>query len=85
MKIEILEETGVKTEKYGHMRHGETREVDDHDGAFFCANGWAKDVDGSIPTGERGSLDHMNPDEWDGTETAKKSQIRPAKATHKKA
>lgn len=31
---------------------GEVRVVPDEDGAYFCANGWAEDVAGNVPTGE---------------------------------
>lgn len=64
MKIEITEQTGIKTAEYGHMQHGEIRVVDNHLGQFYCANGWAKDVDGVVPTGQRGSLDRQVPSEW---------------------
>lgn len=64
MKIEILEETGIKHAPYGHMQKGEIRVVDDHDGQFFCGNGWALDVDENVPTGKRGSLDRKDPAAW---------------------
>ena len=66
MKIEILEETGIKTPEYGHMQKGEIRIVDDHLGAYYCSNGWARDCDEKVPTGERGKLDRLNPAEWSG-------------------
>lgn len=64
MRIEILEETGIKCQEYGHLKHGDTVTVDDNFGAFACANGWAKDVSGHIQTGKRGSLDRQNPEAW---------------------
>lgn len=64
MRIEITEPTGVRTAEYGHMQQGEIRVVDDHLGQFYCANGWARDVDGHVETGARGSLDRLVPAEW---------------------
>lgn len=64
MKIEITEETGIKDAKYGHMQPGEVRVVDDDFGRFVCANGWARDLEGLEPTGERGKLDRKDPAEW---------------------
>ncbi|MBD3671898.1 MAG: hypothetical protein HUJ26_00095 [Planctomycetaceae bacterium] len=62
MKIEILEEGGIKTEPYGHMQFGEVRVVADHHGKFYVGNGWASDLDEIVPTGDRGSLDHKDPE-----------------------
>ena len=50
MKIEILEKILHEREVF---EAGETRVVDDALGQYFCANGWAKDVDGNVQTGER--------------------------------
>lgn len=80
MKIEITEKTGIRTQEYGHMKHGEIREVDDHLGAFYCANGWAKDVSGTVPTGERGKLDRIDPAKWPNDQP--KKQIEPGNASH---
>lgn len=50
MKIEMLE-------KVLHGRDvfeaGDVRTVPDDVGAYFCACGWAKDVDGNVETAER--------------------------------
>lgn len=47
MRVNILE-------KIMHGRDvfeaGETRVVPDDVGAYFCANGWAEDVDGKVAT-----------------------------------
>ena len=52
MKIEILEESGIRHD--GHVyKYAETRAVENHVGAYFCAMGWAKDLDGTVPTGDR--------------------------------
>ena len=50
MKIEVLEKILHEREVF---EAGETRVVDDALGKYFCANGWAKDADGNVPTGER--------------------------------
>lgn len=68
MKIEILEATGVKHAPYGHMKQGEIREVDPQFGAFACANGWARDVDGAVATGDRGQFDLHDPIGWQPTD-----------------
>ena len=31
---------------------GDIRTVSDEDGARFCAEGWAKDISGTVPTGD---------------------------------
>jgi hypothetical protein len=31
---------------------GDVRTVSDEDGARFCAAGWAKDISGTVPTGD---------------------------------
>lgn len=64
MMILITEENGIKHQPYGHMKKGETREVSDDDGRFFCANGWARDTKGIVETGKRGSLDNIDPKKW---------------------
>lgn len=52
MKIEITEPNGIL---HGRERFesGDVRSVDDALGDYFCRMGWAKDVDGNVPTGER--------------------------------
>ena len=55
MKVEILEPS-IKHEIDGVLvtfEQGEIRSVPDNVGSFFCANGWAKDVDGNVETAER--------------------------------
>lgn len=55
MRVKILED------KIRHAIDGvpheflkdEVRVVPDADGAYFCALGWAEDVDGVVKTGER--------------------------------
>jgi hypothetical protein len=63
VKIEVLEETGIRTQKYGHMLKEEQKFVDREDAELYCGNGWAKDLspENPIPTGERGSLDTSGP------------------------
>lgn len=56
MKVEILEETGVKHVVDGELKsfsHGDVVTVPDAVGEYFCSLGWAKDVDGKTETGER--------------------------------
>lgn len=74
MKIEILEETGIRHEGLGHMQKGEIRVVPNQLGAFFCANGWARDVDERVETGERGKLDLQNPE---GVEPESTERVQP--------
>lgn len=50
MKIEILENFKHGRDQY---LQGETRVVTEEDGVYFCSNGWAKDVDGKVATGDR--------------------------------
>jgi len=50
MKIEILEK--IKHER-DVFEEGDIRTVTDELGAYFCKAGWAKDVDGKVPTSER--------------------------------
>lgn len=100
MRIEITEETGIRHAPYGHMKKGEIREVEDDHGAFFVANGWAKDVDDpDAEPKERGSLDHQDPEAWtkkqrgeiiegDGGQDEKpptpKKTIQPKNVSHKR-
>ena len=60
MKIELLE-----TVLHGRDRFeaGDIRTVPDEVGAYFCGNGWAKDVDGTVATGERSTTEvRLTPD-----------------------
>lgn len=50
MKIEVLETFLDGPSRY---EAGEVRVVSDEDGAHFCAAGWAKDLDGAVPTAAR--------------------------------
>ena len=50
MKIECLETFLDGTTRF---EKGDVRNVSDEDGEYFCSNGWAKDVDGKVATGER--------------------------------
>lgn len=82
MKIEVIEPGGIKHAPYGHLQLGEIRVVDDQFGKFACANGWAKDVDGQVETGERGKLDHHNPEEWTPGAKLGSKKIQPASGKH---
>lgn len=56
MKVEILEEGGVKhaiDDELKSFSHGDVVTVPDAVGEYFCGLGWAKDVDGNVETGER--------------------------------
>lgn len=50
MKIEILENVKHERELYAE---GDVRTVTAELGAYFCACGWARDVDGVVETGDR--------------------------------
>lgn len=51
MRIEVL---GNKLKDDGYdLVQGDTITVHDAIGARWCGFGWAKDVDGNVPTGER--------------------------------
>lgn len=50
MKIEMLEDVLHGRDRF---TAGEVRMVDEQTGALFCGRGWAKDLDGKVPTGER--------------------------------
>lgn len=50
MKIEVLETFLDGASRY---EAGEVRVVSDADGAHFCAAGWARDLDGVVPTAPR--------------------------------
>ena len=77
MKIEIIEPGGIKHAPYGHLQEGEIRVVDDHHGEFFCANGWAKDVDDNVPTGDRGSLDRTDPEKFRSGDSLPAAEVKP--------
>lgn len=50
MRIEALE--SIKSGPYV-LDEGDRKSVPDEIGQRWCALGWAKDVDGVVPTGER--------------------------------
>ena len=50
MKIECLELFLHGRDRY---ESGDIRTVPDALGAYFVNNGWAKDMDGKVPTGDR--------------------------------
>lgn len=50
MKIEIIEMFKVRRDVF---HPGEIRVVPDGDGARYCAAGWARDMSGSVGTGEK--------------------------------
>ena len=58
MKIEALERFLDGTNVY---EKGDVRTVPDEDGAYFVRNGWAKDVEGKVDTGER-DISHVKLD-----------------------
>lgn len=47
MKIEMLEKVMHGRDVF---EEGDVRTVDDDTGAYFCACGWAKDVNGKVET-----------------------------------
>lgn len=51
MRVKVLEEKILEGREA--FLKDEIREVSDEMGARWCANGWAEDLDGSVPTGER--------------------------------
>lgn len=51
MKVEITEKS-LKDAGY-NLVEGDTITVPDEIGAAWCGHGWAKDVDGTVPTGTR--------------------------------
>jgi hypothetical protein len=63
MRVEITEENGknghaisTKDPETGRLyvqAKGDVITVSDSFGALLCGRGWAKDVDGNVPTGER--------------------------------
>ena len=52
MKVRITEKTGIRHDGQFY-EHDEVRVVPIKVGTYFCANGWAEDLDGNVPTGER--------------------------------
>ena len=56
MRIEITDQTGVKVGST-FFPYGETFTVADALGIHFCSSGWAKDLEGLIPTGKRNTSD----------------------------
>ena len=68
MKVEILEETGIREAGILYP-YGDQVTVSDEVGEKWCGAGWTKDLAGNVETGERrtdvqvlsvenGSLDH---------------------------
>lgn len=57
MRVEITEkrisDTDPDTQQLHQLHEGDIVSVPDKLGARWCALGWAKDVDGVVPTGER--------------------------------
>jgi len=51
MRVEITE-TKLRDSGYD-LTEGDTLTVPDEVGASWCANGWAKDTEGKVETGER--------------------------------
>lgn len=50
MKIEVLETFLHGTDRF---EAGDLRSVTDEVGEWVVSNGWARDVDGRVPTGDR--------------------------------
>lgn len=57
MRVEILEEKLSDRDSYNDRHYtlvkGDIQTVSDELGKTWCRRGWAKDVDGKVPTGER--------------------------------
>ena len=57
MRVEITEDrlsdTDPETGRHYLQREGDALTVPDALGTTWCSHGWAKDVDGNVPTGER--------------------------------
>lgn len=57
MKVEILEErlksADPETGRHYDLEEGDRVTVSDTCGEHWCDQGWAKDVAGEVPTGER--------------------------------
>jgi hypothetical protein len=57
MKVEILEDVlrhhDQEVDKHYDLVKGDIITVSDETGAYFCACGWATDVDGAVATAER--------------------------------
>ena len=57
MRIRVLEESlrdeCIVTGNRYDLAEGDTITVEDSLGAYWCGLGWAEDVDGNVPTGER--------------------------------
>lgn len=57
MKVKILERNGPRGHAIGHggqcFYEDDVVTVDDATGKLFCEMGWAEDVDGNVPTGQR--------------------------------
>jgi hypothetical protein len=81
MKIEVLE-AEIKQAPYGVLKQGETRVVGVNFGRFACANGWARDLSGEVETGERGSQDYANPEEWTPETPQPRRLVQPRDGRH---
>lgn len=53
MRIEMLETVRHQTPEGWLFTAEEQRTVSDETGRLFCAKGWARDLDGVVPTGAR--------------------------------
>lgn len=57
MRVEILEDrltdTDPDTDRHYQLTKGDVITVPDACGARWCGYGWAKDLDGTVPTAER--------------------------------
>lgn len=52
MKIKVLEPNGILDGKTRY-HFEDVVTVSDEDGAYFCGNGWAEDMDGKVATAQR--------------------------------
>lgn len=50
MQVKFLEQIKHQGNNY---EADDVTTVDDQTGAYFCSNGWAEDLSGSVPTAER--------------------------------
>ena len=56
MKVKILEDKlrdMDETQRHHDLKKGDEVEVSRATGERWCAHGWAEDLDGKVPTGER--------------------------------
>lgn len=80
MRVEITEErlsdTDEETGQHYNQANGDTITVPDKLGQYWCDNGWARDVSGDYPTGERkttGVIARPEPSKHAAKDTGKKS------------